>query len=76
MFQKSITAFRPFALKNGSKSADQARYQEVIYYGESRFRQALLLISRANYAAQKWMQSNLRAELVCPIFSDSLYFPH
>ena len=64
-----ITAFNPFALQSGPTTTDQGQEQEIIYYCESRFRQALLSMSKAPAIAQRWMQRCLQIELVCFLFT-------
>ena len=67
-----ITAFNPFALQSGPTSTDQAQEQQIIYYCESRFRKALLSISKAPAIAQQWMQQCLQMELVCFLYTITL----
>ena len=61
----SIHTFNPFNLQQGSNQGVHAKVQEVIYYGESRCRQALADMSKADSRHQDWMQRSLQKELVC-----------
>jgi hypothetical protein len=70
MSNNTLTAFNPFALSSGSKQDDHLKMQEVIYYGESRFRQALIKISTAHADLQRWMQKWLQTELVGTPYPD------
>ena len=73
MSSPTIHTFNPFSLQHGSNQDMHAKVQEVIYYGESRCRQALNDMSKADVRHQAWMQRSLQQELVC-IFS--LEFSH
>ena len=64
MSHNIIRAFDPFNLKHGSSNEDHIYIQEVIYYGESRFRQALAEMTKADPCHQMWMQSVLQIEVV------------
>jgi hypothetical protein len=69
-----IAPFDPFNLQRGSDERWHAKVQEIIYYGDSRFRQALADISLADHRHQGWMQSCLQRELVCfPNFTCCYY---
>ncbi|KAM6490261.1 hypothetical protein JOM56_014238 [Amanita muscaria] len=57
MSNNTLAIFNPFALQSGSNQAIHSLTQEIIWYGESRFRQALLAIYQANPERQRWMQS-------------------
>jgi len=63
----SIRLFKPFDAPSAARTSQQGRTQEIIHYGESRFRQALLKISVATRTAQAWMQKALQIELVSRI---------
>jgi len=60
----SIRLFNPFNLQHSSDQQWHRKVQEVIYYGDSRFRQALADISKSDSRHQLWMQSCLKDELV------------
>lgn len=60
----SIRAFNPFNLQKGANPAWHLKVQEVIYYGESRFREAVAHISQADERHQFWMQQTLKREVV------------
>jgi hypothetical protein len=62
----SINTFNLFNLQHGAKQWHR-KLQEVIYYGESCFRQALSYISKAEPCHLKWMQQALQNELVCAL---------
>jgi len=68
MSSPSIHTFNPFSLQHGSNHDMHAKVQEVIYYGESRCRQALTDMSKAGARHQAWMQRSLQQELVCIFF--------
>jgi hypothetical protein len=68
MAPTSIKAFRPFNLQHGEGHNLHVRLQEVIYYGESRFRAAAARIIKADDRHQGWMQACLQQEVVCVIF--------
>ncbi|KAF8950436.1 hypothetical protein BDZ97DRAFT_1933983 [Flammula alnicola] len=63
MSHNVLASFNPFSLQNGSKEKCHHRTQQIIWYGESRLRQALIVISQADAEAQAWMQHILREEL-------------
>ncbi|KAF8955609.1 hypothetical protein BDZ97DRAFT_1764655 [Flammula alnicola] len=63
MSHNVLASFNPFSLQNGSKAKCHHRTQQIIWYGESRLRQALIVISKADAEAQAWMQHILREEL-------------
>ena len=60
----TVQLFDPFNLQHGSNRDHHIKTQEVIYYAESRFRQALASISRADINMQSWMQKCLHQEVV------------
>ena len=64
MSPSSIHTFNPFNLQQGSQQEWHIKLQEVIYYGESRFRQATASINTADGRRQGWMQECLQQELV------------
>lgn len=67
-----IRVLQPWNLESGSP--DPAFIQEVVYYGDSRFRQALKKISEATSPELLWMQFYLQKELVCTIcLSEQLF---
>jgi len=68
----SIRLFNPFNLQHGSDQEWHKKLQEVIYYGDSRFRQALADINRSDSRHHLWMQSCLKDELVCDSFLNSI----
>jgi hypothetical protein len=57
-----IKLYNPFSIRTQDIFLDQI--QEIMYYAESRFRQALLAISRANVEKQDWMMDCLCNETV------------
>ena len=59
-----IHAFDPFNLQHGSRENWHSKIQEVIYYGESHFWQAVSNIIKAQPWHLKWMQQVLQQELV------------
>jgi hypothetical protein len=64
----SISLLNPFSFKEDMLNEDICDViQEVIYYGESRFRVILNAISKADIDKQIWTQLLLRRELVCNI---------
>ena len=64
MSQNFLCTFNPFNMRMGSNGVAQSEIQETIYYSESKFWQALLLISKANADNQKWMQQVLQLDLL------------
>jgi hypothetical protein len=63
--QSSIHTFDPFNLQQGSNKEWHVKVQRIIYYGESRFRQAAAtMIQTADNRRQRWMQQLLQQELV------------
>lgn len=64
MSTSSIHTFDPFNLQHGSQKEYHVKLQEVIYYGESRCREAVPYIREANIRHQGWMQQCLKQELV------------
>ena len=68
MAPTSITAFRPFNLQHDEGENLYVRLQQVIYYGESRFRAAVARIIKADVRHHGWMQTCLQQELVCLLF--------
>lgn len=64
MADRQIRLFSPFSLQLGADSTQHTKLQEVLWYAESRFRQALLVIHTISDRHQIWMQSALRDELV------------
>ncbi|KAF8958977.1 hypothetical protein BDZ97DRAFT_1923289 [Flammula alnicola] len=63
MSRHVLAIFSPFSLQNGSTKSCHRLTQDIIWYGESRFRQALIVISKADAEMQRWMQYCLREEL-------------
>ncbi|KIM39385.1 hypothetical protein M413DRAFT_29535 [Hebeloma cylindrosporum] len=63
MSSPSIHAFKPFNLGHGSTQEVHVKVQEIIYYGESRFRQATAAMTKAEARHQGWMQECLKQEL-------------
>lgn len=61
---RQIRLFNPFSLQLGADHEHHLQLQRVIYYAESRFRQALLMFQDAPDHKQTWMQTALREELV------------
>ena len=68
----SIHLFNPFNLQHGSDQEWHRKLQEVIYYGDSRFRQALADISKSDSRHHLWMQKCLQDELVCEFLLNSI----
>ena len=66
MAPRMLSIFSPFSLQHGSNPQLHQRAQQIIWYAESRFRQALIKISQADHRRQAWMQSCLQEELVRP----------
>lgn len=64
MPSRTLSLFSLFSLQQGSKARDHRRIQEVVWYGESRFREALLHIIKAEDRHQQWMQHYLQEETV------------
>ncbi|KIM38779.1 hypothetical protein M413DRAFT_29731 [Hebeloma cylindrosporum] len=63
MSSPSIHAFKPFNLGHGSTQEVHVKLQEIIYYGESRFQQAMAAMTKADAWHQGWMQECLKQEL-------------
>jgi hypothetical protein len=63
-FNRQIKLFNPFSLQLGVDSDRHSQIQRIIWYAESRFRQALLMFHDAPDPVQRWMQAALRQELV------------
>ncbi|KAF8164789.1 hypothetical protein B0H34DRAFT_670799 [Crassisporium funariophilum] len=63
MADRQIRLFSVFSLQLGADAKLHSRLQEILWYAESRFRQALLVIHTAADRHQKWMQSALQDEL-------------
>ena len=68
----SICLFNPFNHQHSSDQGWHRHVQEVIYYGDSRFWQALADISKADAQHQLWMQGCLKEELVHEFFFSSI----
>jgi len=64
MAYRQIKMFNPFSLQLGADSDHHRHIQRVIWYAESRFRQALLICHEAPDSQQRWMQATLWKELV------------
>ena len=62
--RKSLRRFSHFSLQIGSTNKLHTRLQAIVWYVESRFRQALIKISRADHKQQQWMQWLLANEVV------------
>jgi hypothetical protein len=62
--RKYLCRFNHFSLQLGSKKPLHQHLQAIVWYAESRFRQALIKISHADRQRQTWMQSCLADELV------------
>lgn len=67
MPSRTLSLFSLFSLQQGSKTKDHRWTQEVVWYGESRFREALLHIIKAEDRHQQWMQHYLQEETVSMI---------
>ncbi|KAF8157947.1 hypothetical protein B0H34DRAFT_858828 [Crassisporium funariophilum] len=63
MADRQIRLFSVFSLQLGADAKLHSRLQEILWYAESQFRQALLVIHTAADRHQKWMQSALQDEL-------------
>ena len=61
----SIKAFRPFSLQHDDGDNFYIQLQQVIYYGESRFRAILAKIIQTDVRHHHWMQECLQQEVVC-----------
>lgn len=64
MAYHQIKLFNPFSLQLGANQDQHRQIQRIIWYAESRFRQALLVCQEAPDPTQKWMQAALSKELV------------
>ena len=64
MSSQALRTFNPFNLYHGSHRQNHVLAQEVVYYGESRFRHILRVISNAEANRQKWLQQWLHREVV------------
>lgn len=64
MSERSIQAFNPLRTQLGSNRKWHTKLQEIIYYGESRFRTILAAITAPGHQ-QEWKQHCLHEELVC-----------
>lgn len=64
-----IHRYNPFEMRHGSNGRWHDYVQEVIFYGESRLRAAVITICQHSYEKQQWLQSYLRSELVCSILA-------
>ena len=64
MSEKSSPPFKPSFPGSTVLIADRDKIQDIIDYGDSRFRQALLVIAQANLSARAWMQRYLQIEVV------------
>lgn len=69
MADRQIRLFNTFSLQLGANSYQHREIQQVIWYAESRFRQALVIFHDAPDPNQRWMQSALREELVGHTFN-------
>jgi hypothetical protein len=61
---RTLHLFSPFSLKHGSNHKVHRQCQRVVWYAESRWRQALIKISKADVRHRSWMQRALQEELV------------
>jgi len=68
MAPSSINVFRPFNLQHDRGEDLYLLLQQVIYYGESRFRAAAAKIIQADVRHHGWMQRCLQQEVVCFLF--------
>jgi hypothetical protein len=59
-----LRLFSYFSLQWGSEEVLHHRTQLIVWYAESRFRQALIKISQADIRRQKWLQIYLKEEVV------------
>jgi hypothetical protein len=59
-----LNVFTPFSLQIGSNHHLHRRSQSIVWYAESRFRLALIEISKADSDRQVWMQMCLIEEIV------------
>jgi hypothetical protein len=64
MSYPQIRLFNPLSLQVGADGQQHRHIQNIIWYAESRFRQALLLCSEARDPLQRSMQTALWEELV------------
>jgi len=60
----SLCCFNHFLLQLAHKNLLHERLQGVVWYAESRLRQALIKISQADQQSQTWMQHILADEVV------------
>lgn len=66
MASKLLTLYDPF--KIDADLAKQQQYaQEILYYGESRFRSILINYNQADIRKKTWMTQYIHMELVCRI---------
>lgn len=68
MSSQTIQPFNALSPNHASDRQKHVSTQEIIYYGESRFRQILTCISKATADRQQWLQQRLHRELVSDLF--------
>ena len=72
MSKPSIRVFKPFCA-DGHNDVFHHKIQEIIYYGESRFRHMAAQIFRADAQHRAWMQDALQEEVVSPYIHKTLF---
>ena len=64
MASKMLTLYDPFKIDT-DLTKEQHCAQEMIYYGESRFRSILINYNQAEIRKKTWMTRYIHKELVC-----------
>ena len=64
MASQLLTLYDPFKI-DANLTKEQHYSQEMIYYGESRFRSILINYNQANICKKTWMTKYIHKELVC-----------
>jgi len=64
MSYRQIRLFNPLSLEFGADSDQHRHIQQIVWYAESRFRQALVVFHDARDPYQSWMQAALWKEVV------------
>jgi hypothetical protein len=66
MSNPQLTVFDPFSQRD-DLTEQQLLAQEVVFYGESRFRSILITYNQSSREKQSWMTGMIDQELVCQI---------
>lgn len=69
MSNQEFVVFNPLTTLTGAHYSIHTDIQELVYYAESRFRAALLVIAMSPIDQQEWKQHFLCAEVVCNEFN-------